>query len=52
MLKYKHRRKFLDFRLLLNLPEGSLYIDFEKPLDLQGKTVHGFHAILNFQEKH
>ena len=43
--------KFLDFRLLLNLPEGSLYIDFEKPLDLQGKKVHGFHAILNFQEK-
>ena len=41
----------MDFRLLLNLPEGSLYIDFEKPLDLQGKTVHGFHAILNFQEK-
>ncbi|WP_436899562.1 hypothetical protein [Acinetobacter gyllenbergii] len=43
--------KYLDYRLLMNLPEGSLYIEFSKPLELQGKNVYGFHAILNFQEK-
>lgn len=42
--------RFLDYRLLTNLPEGGVYIELLKPLFLDGEIVHGFHAVLNFSD--
>ncbi|WP_173912920.1 hypothetical protein [Acinetobacter sp. Marseille-Q1618] len=42
--------RYLDHKLLTNLPEGSVYIELVKPLKLNGQIVHGVHACLNFSD--
>ena len=42
--------RYIDSKLLTNLPEGSAYIDLTKPMYVNGQAVYGILAILNFAE--